>query len=275
MSSTTPAAPPDPPPDATPEEIEAHIQESRERLASTVDALTNKLDVKAQAKQKAQETSAQAKQKVQETSEQAKQKARETSERVAGRRSACLRAGAHHLASGVGRGSRRCCRARGGARRAAAALLQPKLSAGSPPRHLGLSEAAVIVMYYWALCSARGSRDVGGLHQERHPADRLDDPRLALQRLPGEEEQVERIPQTDPPDDEEDSVAEQVSARTRGRPARGTPRRAAARRRTGSTRCPVSEAPAARPARSRAAPALAAPRSTVEAPRAVSRQHHR
>ena len=82
MSSTTPAAPPDPPADATPEEIEAHIQESRERLASTVDALTNKLDVKAQAKQKAHETSEQAKQKVQETSEQAKQKARETSERV-------------------------------------------------------------------------------------------------------------------------------------------------------------------------------------------------
>ena len=51
-----------------------------------------------------------------------------------------------------------------------------------------------------------GSRDVAGLHQERHPADLLDDPRLALQRLPGEEEQIERIPQADPPDDEEDSV---------------------------------------------------------------------
>jgi Protein of unknown function (DUF3618) len=71
MSSTTPAEPSDLPPDATPEEIEAHIQESRERLASTVDALTNKLDVKAQAKQKAQETS-----------EQVKHKARETTERV-------------------------------------------------------------------------------------------------------------------------------------------------------------------------------------------------
>jgi hypothetical protein len=34
---------------------------------------------------------------------------------------------------------------------------------------------------------ARGSRDVGGLHQERHLADRLDNPHLALQRLPGEE----------------------------------------------------------------------------------------
>ena len=57
MSSTTPAPPPEPPPDATPEEIEADIQASRERLASSVDALTAKLDVKAQAKQKARETS--------------------------------------------------------------------------------------------------------------------------------------------------------------------------------------------------------------------------
>jgi hypothetical protein len=32
---------------------------------------------------------------------------------------------------------------------------------------------------------ADSSPDVGGLHQERHPADRLDDPRLALQRLSG------------------------------------------------------------------------------------------
>jgi hypothetical protein len=69
MSSTRPAAPTDPPPDATPEEIEAHIQESRERLASTVDALTTKLNVKEQAKQKARGTSAQAKQKARETSE--------------------------------------------------------------------------------------------------------------------------------------------------------------------------------------------------------------
>jgi hypothetical protein len=49
MSSATPAAPPDPPPDATAEEIEADIQASRNRLASSVDALTSKLDVKAQA----------------------------------------------------------------------------------------------------------------------------------------------------------------------------------------------------------------------------------
>jgi F0F1-type ATP synthase membrane subunit b/b' len=88
MSSTTPTAPPDPPADATPQDIETDIQASRERLASSVDALTAKLDVKGQAKQKARETSEQAKQMARETSEQAKQKARETSERV--------RSGAQH-----------------------------------------------------------------------------------------------------------------------------------------------------------------------------------
>jgi ElaB/YqjD/DUF883 family membrane-anchored ribosome-binding protein len=88
MSSTTPTAPPDPPADATPQEIETDIQASRERLASSVDALTGKLDVKGQAKQKARETSEQAKQMARETSEQAKQMARETSERV--------RSGAQH-----------------------------------------------------------------------------------------------------------------------------------------------------------------------------------
>ena len=135
MSSTTPAAPPDPPPGATPEEIEADIEAARERLASSVDALTAKLDVKAQAKQKARETSAQARQKAQETSAQAKQKAQETSERVvAGAQQAYERArttsptvlGA--IAAGVV-----------GlvvllVRRAAAALLSPKLSARG---HLG------------------------------------------------------------------------------------------------------------------------------------------
>jgi hypothetical protein len=33
---------------------------------------------------------------------------------------------------------------------------------------------------------ADSSPDVGGLHQEQHPADRLEDPRLALQRLWGD-----------------------------------------------------------------------------------------
>ena len=124
MSSTTPAAPPDPPADATPEEIEAHIEASRERLASSVDALTAKLDVKAQAKQKAQETSA-----------QAKQKARETSERVqAGAQHAYehLRAGTQHVASRVRRSSRRCCCADCAVRRPKPAILPPKLIAGRP-----------------------------------------------------------------------------------------------------------------------------------------------
>ena len=134
MSSTTPAEPQDLPPDATPEEIEADIEAARERLASSVDALTAKLDVKAQAKQKAQETSAQAKQKARETSAQAKQKAQETSERVgAGAQQAYERARTTSPAV-LGR---RCCRAGGTARhlrRAAAALLSPKLSAAG---HLG------------------------------------------------------------------------------------------------------------------------------------------
>ena len=69
---------------------------------------------------------------------------------------------------------------------------------------------AAIAIPHWARRWAGGTQDIGGFHQERHPADRLHDQRLALQRLPGEEEQVERIPQTDPPDDQEDSVAEQV-----------------------------------------------------------------
>ena len=90
MSSTTPAAPPDPPPDATPEEIEADIEASRERLASSVDALTAKLDVKAQAKQKAQETSAQAKQKARETSERVGAGAQHAYERVSSCRAGLL-----------------------------------------------------------------------------------------------------------------------------------------------------------------------------------------
>ena len=136
MSSTTPAAPPDPPPDATPEEIEADIEAARERLASSVDALTAKLDVKAQAKQKAQETSAQAKQKAQETSAQAKQKAQETSERVG--------AGAQHAYQRVrttspavlGAGVVGLVATARHLRRAAAALLSPKLSAPGRPPHL-------------------------------------------------------------------------------------------------------------------------------------------
>lgn len=42
----------------TPEEIQADIEQQRERLAGTVDALTAKLDVKAQAKAKVDEARA-------------------------------------------------------------------------------------------------------------------------------------------------------------------------------------------------------------------------
>jgi len=57
---------------------------------------------------------------------------------------------------------------------------------------------------------AGGSRGVGRLHHKGHPADHLEDAGLALQRLPCEEEQVEGIPKTDPPDDKKNSVAKQV-----------------------------------------------------------------
>jgi Protein of unknown function (DUF3618) len=80
MSSTIPAAPSDPPPGATAEEIEAHIEASRERLASSVDALTAKMDVKEQAKQKARETS----ERVQAGAQQAYERARTTSPAVLG-----------------------------------------------------------------------------------------------------------------------------------------------------------------------------------------------
>ncbi|RLV56959.1 DUF3618 domain-containing protein [Aeromicrobium phragmitis] len=43
---------PEPPRDATPDEIEADIAQTRERLADTVDALGERLDVKEQAKRR-------------------------------------------------------------------------------------------------------------------------------------------------------------------------------------------------------------------------------
>ena len=72
-------------------EIEAHIQASRERLASSVDALTAKMDVKEQAKQKARETSERvqagaqhASERVQAGAQQAYEQARTTSPAVLG-----------------------------------------------------------------------------------------------------------------------------------------------------------------------------------------------
>jgi hypothetical protein len=74
MSSTNPSdptrdgTPPEPAADATPEQLEADVAATRERLASSVDALTSKLDVKAQTKQKAQQASDKVKVGAQEAS---------------------------------------------------------------------------------------------------------------------------------------------------------------------------------------------------------------
>jgi len=54
----------------TADEIAADIAETRERLAGSVDQLAAKLDVKAQAQQKVDDTLAKAQEKVQETKEQ-------------------------------------------------------------------------------------------------------------------------------------------------------------------------------------------------------------
>ena len=56
---------------ASTEEIEADIARTRERLGDTVDALSERLDVKAQAKKKAQQTKDRAKSKAQHIQDQA------------------------------------------------------------------------------------------------------------------------------------------------------------------------------------------------------------
>jgi hypothetical protein len=60
-----------PPKGASTEEIEADIARTRERLGDTVDALSERLDVKAQAKKKAQQTTDRAKSKAQHIQDQA------------------------------------------------------------------------------------------------------------------------------------------------------------------------------------------------------------
>ena len=59
MSETTPPAK-----DASIEEIEADIAATRERLAESVDALADKVNVKARAQEKAEQTKEQAKEKL-------------------------------------------------------------------------------------------------------------------------------------------------------------------------------------------------------------------
>lgn len=58
---------PEPGPDAGLDEIQADIEKTREQLGQTVEALSAKLDVKAQARHKVEETKAQARQKVDHT----------------------------------------------------------------------------------------------------------------------------------------------------------------------------------------------------------------
>ena len=66
MTESTPATQPAPPvrpgPDATPDEIEADIAASRERLSASVEELVDKFNIPGQAKQKAQQATSQAKQ---------------------------------------------------------------------------------------------------------------------------------------------------------------------------------------------------------------------
>jgi flagellar biosynthesis GTPase FlhF len=59
MSDTTPPAK-----DASVEEIEADIAATRERLAESVDALADKVNVKARAQEKAEQTKEQAREKL-------------------------------------------------------------------------------------------------------------------------------------------------------------------------------------------------------------------
>jgi CHASE3 domain sensor protein len=59
MSETTPPAK-----DASVEEIEADIAATRERLAESVDALADKVNVKARAQEKAEQTKEQAREKL-------------------------------------------------------------------------------------------------------------------------------------------------------------------------------------------------------------------
>ena len=67
---------PAPPPakDASPEEIEADIVATRERLAESVDALADKVNVKARAQEKVDQTKRQARDKVDETRQQVREK---------------------------------------------------------------------------------------------------------------------------------------------------------------------------------------------------------
>ena len=81
---TTPIGPETPPPgkDASADELEADIERTREDLGNTVDELTAKLDVKAQAQHKVQDAKAQAQHKVQDAKAQAQHKVQDAKQRA-------------------------------------------------------------------------------------------------------------------------------------------------------------------------------------------------
>jgi len=66
-----------------PDTLKHDIEETREALGETVEALSAKADVKAQAQQKVDEVKTQAQEKVDETKAQAQQKVEEVRERPA------------------------------------------------------------------------------------------------------------------------------------------------------------------------------------------------
>jgi hypothetical protein len=66
-----------PGPDASPDEIEADIAQARARLAGSVDALADKLDVKARAQEKVEDVKATAQSKVSEVKATAQTKAQD------------------------------------------------------------------------------------------------------------------------------------------------------------------------------------------------------
>ena len=81
---TTHTGPETPPPgkDASADELEADIERTREDLGNTVDELTAKLDVKAQAQHKVQDAKAQAQHKVQDAKQRATEQAHTVQVRV-------------------------------------------------------------------------------------------------------------------------------------------------------------------------------------------------
>lgn len=78
MSQTTPAGPG---PDATPEEIEADIAATRARLADNVDALADKVDVKARAQDKVEDVKVAAQARAEEGKEKLRAGSRQVTDR--------------------------------------------------------------------------------------------------------------------------------------------------------------------------------------------------